>query len=304
MSRQGESLNAAPSRRPGAARRRAFRAWGPRPHLAGGTSSPPGSAVAPVPSGRLRAAALAALLIAVLAAVLHTRPFLLSRLDITGLRQVTRSEVVADLALPAGTYTWQVRPWVLRRRLTADPMIAHARIGVHLPDRLSVALVERVPVALLLEGRTAWEIDHAGRLLRAVPATGGHVSLAGLPPDLPEVVGARLPAPQAGRLVRTVPVLRALRVAESLGGAAGAEIAAVTVAADGTVGVRTAGGVPVDYGSGRAAVRQTEELLGILTCAGGLGVRLASVDLAAPATPAVRVRPGSPAWTQCPSAAG
>lgn len=122
-----------------------------------------------------------------MALVLHTRSFLLTHIQVSGLRQVTPAEIDVDLRLPMDTFTWQLRPWVLTRRLLTDPMIAAARVWVHWPNTLIVAIRERLPAALLaMPGGGRWEVDAHGRLLRYLPPTG----LAGL--------GAGLAGPTAG----------------------------------------------------------------------------------------------------------
>lgn len=290
-----------PGRRRGSTRLRAARAWsGAAPPAPRRRSVGP---VEPVPPGRLRLALLCAAALAGLALVLHTRTFLLSRLVVTGLHQVTPAEVEADLALPAGTYIWQLRPWVLARRLAHDPLIARASFRPLWPDGLAVAVRERVPVALLQDGQTEWEVSAGARLLRAlaVPAGGAAPTAPGLPPDLPVVAGVTLPNPVAGSRVASAAVLAALQVARAIGGAAGRQVAEVTVSAQG-VGVLTTTGVPVNYGDGGQAALKTGELLGILSCAAGAGVKLAAVDLSAPATPAVTTQSGSAPWPACPGA--
>lgn len=253
------------------------------------------------PRGRLWRALVVAVLLAGGAALLHTRPFLLTRLSVHGLHQVTVAEVEANLALPPGTYTWQIRPWVLTRRLAADPLVRASSIHLLWPDGVTIALTERVPSALVLDGLSAWEIDATGRLLRALADETGaaHLTAPGLPVGLPVISGASLATPQAGRPVENPVVLAALAVAETLGGTVGRQVALVTVAPDGAIGVRTGGGVPVNYGNGASAATKTQELLGILECAQTLGAAVAAIDLSAPLTPAVRIQPGSPPWRSC-----
>jgi cell division protein FtsQ len=258
----------------------------------------------PLPRGRLALAAAAAALVGLGALALHTRTFLLKYLVVTGARQLSAAEVEADLALSPGVYTWQLRPWVLTRALSHDPLIAKARVRLVWPDRLEVEVTERLPVALLLDGQTAWEVDAAQRLLRALPDQDGTtaVTVPGLGVRLPVIVGLHLPAPAAGEVLSLPVLARALAVAQSLGGTVGRDIAEVTVAGDGSVGVLTAQGVPVAYGDGSDAPVKTRTLLGILAAARAQGVRLASCDVSAPATPVCRYQPGSPPLTYPPPA--
>lgn len=285
--------------RPGHARLRAARAWrGPAV-----VRSPAPAGIEPPPRGRVRLAVGVALLVVLCAAVLHTRPFLLRRLSVSGVRQVTSAEVEADLALPAGTYTWQLRPWVLARRLRADPLIAHASFRILWPDGLAVRITERVPAALLLDGNDAWEVTAGGRLLRALadPTGSTQVAAPGLPAHLPMITGVPLAAPTAGEVVQAAALRQALAVTRGLGGTVGAQVAEIVVRGNGDVAVRTASGLLADFGDGSQAALKTGELLGILACAQREGVTLTAIDLAAASTPAVQTAPGGPAWKACPS---
>ncbi len=248
------------------------------------------------PRGRLLIAAVFGAGCAVAALGLHTRTFLLRHLEVTGLRQATVSEVTADLALPRVTYTWQLRSWVLQRRLLRDPMIAAAQVKVHWPGGLAIAVRERIPAALYVAGGQAWEVDASGRLLRALsdPSNALAVHAAGLPSRVPVVQGASLKRPVPGAAARGTGVAAALGVARSLGAAFGKEISVVTVSSGGVVGVRTVGGVAVDYGNGTQPRRKTRILLGILQAAAQQpGVKLASIDLRSLVTPAVGLAAGS-----------
>jgi len=293
------------ARADGTARGRAQAAWGqprraaPRPVPGAGpgrrAAQPQANGLAPVPVGRLRAGLLLGVLIVAGVLALHTRTFLLTRLVLSGLRQVSAEEVESDLGLPPQAYSWQVRPWVLRARLLRDPLIEAAQVRTAWPDGLAVRVVERLPVALLLDGQVAWEVDASGRLLRALPDENEALALAvpGLGVPLPMVVGLGLVDPQPGQVVQLVVLQRALAVAGSLGGDAGTQILDVTVALDGTVGVTAAGGVAVNYGDGSAAAQKTAELLGALTYFRGLGETLASCDVSSTVTPACRTAAGN-----------
>ncbi len=264
---------------------------------------PAGGGAAPVPWGRLRGAVLLALAIGAIALGLHSRPFLLTSLRITGLRQVSPAEVQVDIHLHPGTYTWQVRPWVVVRRLLRDPMIASARASLQWPGGLAIAIRERVPVALVAVPGGRWEVSARGRLLRYLPASGGlppweaasasGKGVPGLPPGLPLITGVSLTDPVAGQTAHGVGLHRTLGVARGLGAAA-QSLAARIAWSQGVVQVITRAGLAVDYGNGSQARRKTEILLGILRVVAREKVRLVSVDLRAPTTPAVRLKPGSP----------
>jgi cell division protein FtsQ len=263
-----------------AAPRQRSRPFGPGAAAAG--AEPPDS----VPRSHLGLAAALAGLVAAAALGLHTRPFLLSHLRVTGMRQVTPAEVEADLALPAGTYSWQVRPWILQARLERDPLVRRARVSILWPNGLQVALVERVPAALILSGSQAWEVDAAGRLLRALPGAQAAQPVPGLGRPLPPIVGVALPDPQPGQVVRSAVLGRALAVAAALGGTFPGQVAEVTAAADGSVGLRLRSGVSVIYGDGSDARLKTEELLGALAYFRQHGEAVTACDVSSTRTPA------------------
>lgn len=277
------------------ARGRAAAAWGR------GSVSPSATATAslaptPARSGHLGLGLLVAAALGGISLLMHAHGLQVARLDVSGLRQVTTAEVEADLQLPPGTYTWQVRPWVLDRRLRLDPLVAAAHSAVIWPNGLRIVIVERVPVAVVLDGQTAWEVDATGRLLRALPDEDGTRALLvpGIGAPLPMITGLSLPEAEAGQRV-TSPVLpSALAVAGSIGGVLGKQISGVTVTKQGEVGVITADGMAVNYGDGSQAMRKTDTLLGILALARAQGVRLASCDVSAAATPACQTQNGSP----------
>lgn len=257
-----------------------------RRRLRGPAGPTPEAPEAP-PRARLAAVAAAAGLIVAAALGLHTRPFLVSHLRVAGLRQISVAEVQADLALPPGAYTWQLRPWVLESRLERDPLVRSATVRVLWPSGLQVSLVERTPVALLLSGAQAWEVDAHGRLLRALPAAAAQAGqpVAGLGRALPLVAGVPLPAPQAGRVVGAVALAGALAVAQALGGTYPSLVSRVTVSAAGAVGLVLRDGVTVQYGDGSSARLKTEELLGALAYFQQHGQRVGSCDVASTRTP-------------------
>ncbi len=248
------------------------------------------------PGGRLRSALVVAVLTTLACLGLHTRPFLLQRLVITGLHQASPAEVRAALALPRNTYTWQVRPWTVDRRLRRDPLLASAHASYLWPDGLRIAVVERRPVAALVEGQTAWELDGSGLVLRALPdaAPHGPLEVPGLGIPVPVILGVTGSNPIPGEVLRGQQVARALEVAGGLGGAVGSTVGAITVSASATVGVLTLDGLPVNYGDGADAREKTAILLGVLAALGSQRSSVASIDLASTATPALKLVAGAP----------
>jgi hypothetical protein len=273
----------------------------------GGLGHPrPREARRATPRGRLRWAVVGLALGGCLALALHTRPFLLTEIRVVGLRQLTPAEVEVDLALPPGTYTWQVRPWVVVRRLERDPLVAAARAWLIWPHGLGVAVRERIPVALVTVPGGAWEVDADGRLLRFFPQPGGALwepplqgAWPGPPSGLLTITGLVLRDPVPGQRAHAPGLAESLAVVRGLGGAA--RLVASVRWQGHAVWVLLRGGPTVDFGDGAAARRKTEVLLGILATARREGVRLAAVDVSAPDTPAVTLAPGSPPLVAPPS---
>lgn len=272
------------------ARRRAERAW------AGQVPQPTPSVA---PSGRrLLGALLACACLGAGALLAHTQPFLLRRLAISGLQQASAAEIRADLELPAGAYTWQLRPWTLTRRLRRDPLIASARVGYLGLDGLSITVREREPVVGFLQSGTLWEVDAAGTVLRGLAAssTRGPVTIPGLGVPIAVVVGAQLGTVAPGERISAPGPLQAMQVAEALGGSVTTTAGTVVVSGN-RIGVLTLGGIPVDFGDGSAARRKAQILQGILQAIGGQGAEVTAIDLSSVITPSLTLRPGSPPLT-------
>lgn len=274
------------------ARRRAERVWVRR------RAEAEAARAAHVARPRLRLLVLGAAALVIAALLAHTRPFLLHVVRLSGLQQASAAEVQADLDVPPGAYTWQLRPWTLTRRLRRDPLIAAARVRYLGLNGIAIQIRERVPAVGVLQGRTLWEVDAGGRVLRGLPeALGrGPVVVPGLGIPIAVVTGAHLAALAAGQRVTAPPVLAAMRVAESLGGAVATAAGTVVISGD-QVGVMTLGGIPVNYGNGSDARRKTQILLGVLQATGAQRAEVTAIDLASVTTPSLTLRPGSPPLT-------
>lgn len=273
------------------ARRRAERVWAKR-------GEEP-ERQAPATSGRrVLGALIACACLGAGTLLAHTQPFLLRRLVISGLQQASAAEIRADLELPVGAYTWQVRPWTLVRRLRRDPLIASAHVGYLGLDGLSIAVRERAPAVGILQAGTLWEVDAAGMVLRGLPAAGnrGPVTVPGLGVPIAVIVGAQLGTVAPGQHLAAPAVLRAMQVAESLGGAVATTAGTVTLSGT-QIGVVTVGGIPVNFGNGSDARRKARILVGILQAIGAQGAEVTAIDLSSVTTPSLTLRPGSPPLT-------
>lgn len=274
-------------------------------------------------ASRLIAAGILALIVLAGVFVFHTPPFELTSVQITGLHQLTAEEVWLDLGYGPGTYTWQVRPWVIARRLARNPLVAAVHTRFLWPGGIAIAVTERQPDALLVGAADDWEVSASGQLLRAVPpptagtpravdpamvAAGATIGLpasaypltlpqrptmAGVTADVPLVVGGNVGAAAAGSHLQGTPLLNALRIAGALG-ASGRAITGELLLGSGGVYLVTTGGIPVALGNTDSIQEKIGELLGILQDIQSQHLLVGAIDLSAPATPSLDLLPGSP----------
>jgi len=276
---------------------------------------------------RLAASAAIALVLVIGIFILHSPEFELAHLEVRGLHQLTASEVWLDLGYAPGTYTWQVRPWVVSRRLARNPLIAKAELHYMWPNGIAIAVTERRPVALVATTSGDWEVSNSGRLLRGVsappqgqlvlppggttatmqsagaaiglPASAyplrppGRPQISGVAENLPIIVGVALRYPVAGKRVSLRQLAQALEVARSMG-ASGETVASELLLEPTGIYLVTTGGIPVDFGTGQSVVEKMGELLGILQDIQSEHLQVGAIDVSAPATPSLELLPGSP----------
>lgn len=259
----------------------------------------------------------------------HARRFELTEIHVSGLHQLTPQEVWLDLGYAPGTYTWQVRPWVVRRRLLRNPLVA--KVSAHLvwPNGIDISVVERVPVALIVTPQMDWEVDASGLVLRSIaPVTRGGTALsassptvqqemvtagasiglpaslypfqipprppiAGVSSALPLIVGLNPPDVTTGARLVAVNVEDAIAVAQGMGASGGAVVAEILVRGS-QIYLITTQGIPVNVGDGDAAATKTGILLGILQDISTEKLLVGSINLTSVATPSLQLLPGSP----------
>lgn len=100
---------------------------------------------------------------------------------VTGIKQVTRAEVLERLALEPGEPQWSVHPQALAANLEAHPWIKQAAVSRSLPHGLAVAIVERQPAAVLRTPAMQFLLDGEGFVLTVLSP--------GEDSDLPILVG-------------------------------------------------------------------------------------------------------------------
>jgi hypothetical protein len=116
--------------------------------------------------------------------------FLVTDVEVRGLRYVTEEDVVELLGVGLRTSVWgDTEAWA--ERVAAHPLVRTARVTRRLPEGLLVEVIERTPIALA-PTPTLEPIDAEGYRLPLDPA---HYRL-----DLPVVSTGRMP-PRGARLV-------------------------------------------------------------------------------------------------------
>lgn len=157
--------------------RRWGRTRGPRPNL----RRPHGGTVGSWEDGRIRRLARAAIGIAAAALGAWTALYVsdaagplvagwfeIREVRVSGLRAVTRDEVLERLQVTAGATLLSVSPAQMERRVSAHPWIKTATVRRLPPHVLSVEVVERRPAVVLRAPSAAFLLDAEGAVLTAV----------------------------------------------------------------------------------------------------------------------------------------
>jgi hypothetical protein len=147
-----------------------------------------------------------AVLVLVGAAVWFTfSPWLsVSQVDTTGIAVSSANSILADRGVVAGTPMVRISAIGTERALLGDPWIASAEVDLHWPDRVSVEIVERTPIA--------WTLTSDGWTRRAVD---GVALPSGSEPDA-DMARVEMPRLIAGEVESDPDMAGALEFVESL----------------------------------------------------------------------------------------
>lgn len=147
-----------------------------------------------LPNRRRAAVALLVVVAAVICAVgvlavkeVQNPRLALEKIDVSGARRTSTSDVLLAAALPSGSNIWLLDTPSAERRVEALPWIATASVRRSWPNRVSIVVSERFPVArmLLPSGGTSEEpvsqvalIDADMRVLAVGPGDGAGAGAA------------------------------------------------------------------------------------------------------------------------------
>jgi cell division protein FtsQ len=135
------------------------------------------------------------------------RYFALASIEVNGNRRISRGEVLqwAGIKEPAGI--WDVTPDLARARLQSHPWIQRAKVQREFPNRLSIEIGERRPVAVVRLHELNY-VDRGGRILG--PLRDGDS------PDFPLITGLEEAKPSGFASVGVRRALRLLRLCQRL----------------------------------------------------------------------------------------
>lgn len=236
--------------------------------------------VAPAPRARRRPKPWAIIggVILVLACtvvgVSYTSLFAAKHVRVEGIHHLGAARVLAIGGIGLGTNLLHTDLGEAQARLERSPWVAQATVGRHLPGDLTVSIVERAPVAAVLEGTGAPVM---------IAADGTRLGTKPRGEPLPIVQGTDASAGVEGSVVATGGA-----VAASMTPLLRDQVAEVIVGPDGSILARTRAGVMVAYGDATELVAKSQALQAVLSQGSGAGVAYVSVDVSVPSAPTAR----------------
>lgn len=251
--------------------------WHPSRGATGRTAGP---LVVPVRRGRAGRWAVGAIGLCILAAaavgVTRSRVFELRSLTVTGNAHLTSAQVASIGGVTSNTNVLWLSSGALERRLESNPWIKEARISRTLPSFLSIAIVERIPAAVLAGPRLLVSSD--GVVLERAEAT------TALPVIEADVRGA-------GALARIPSDLPALRIVRALPVDLLARVARVGFDRSDRLTLTLREGTRVILGNGEAGDAKAAALRALLRWIDRNDIRVAYINLTVPTAPAILPAP-------------
>lgn len=101
--------------------------------------------------------------------------FRLAEIEVRGLDRLSRPTVIRQAALAPGSYLWALSPRQISERLSRLPEVQSAIVRMSVPGKVTLALRERTPVALLSRAggpSVPYEVDVEGVILGRVRQAG------------------------------------------------------------------------------------------------------------------------------------
>jgi len=126
---------------------------------------------------------------------------------VQGNRRITRGDVLQWAGVTEATSAWDAAPDEVRLRLQSHPWVRRATVQREFPNRLSIGIEERRPVAIVRLGELNY-VDRSGRILGALSDGDSR--------DFPLITGLEEAGPSGFTPVGVRRALRLLRLCERL----------------------------------------------------------------------------------------
>jgi cell division protein FtsQ len=230
-------------------------------------------------SRRRRRTVAAIVVTAILAAatfVSRSSIFAVGSVTVTGASHLSAAKVINESGVKGRNVLW-LDTGAIERALERDPWISGAVVSRSLPSSITIAIVERVPVAVIKEPADFTVVAADAAVLGARQTAGR------LPVILPGTVPGEAHAAYDG------PV----RVLAALSSAVRGQVASVTQDAGGDLAMRLRSGTLVRFGPATDVQAKADALSAVLAYAAGQRTRVASIDVRFPAAPSARLGDGT-----------
>jgi cell division protein FtsQ len=211
--------------------------------------------------------------------VSYSSVFRADDIKVVGAERLAPRRVLRLAGLNATTNVVHFDPNRAERRLEGSPWIARATVNRHLPDRIEITVVERIPVA-------RWSDPSTNRTM--LVTDGGTLAPGSARARLPALVdwlGTSLlsaddRALAAGALAELPPAVRS-------------DVAQAALGPDGRLLLGLRDGPTVNYGAASETTGKADALAAVLAWAGRTGSTLGSIDVRVPSAPTARLANGS-----------
>jgi cell division protein FtsQ len=114
----------------------------------------------------------------------------IDNIEVTGTQRLSRSQILEMARLDARTNLVALKPALVEQTLMAHPWIAKAELERHWPNRITLRLTERTPLALV-QLEDLYYIDRSGSLFKPSSSADPH--------DFPVITGLRRESFPAGQ---------------------------------------------------------------------------------------------------------
>jgi len=171
--------------------------------------------------------------------LVHSSLFSASSIKVTGKVHETKAEVIRAAGLEGSPPLISIDETAAASGIERLAWVKTAKISLHWPSSVTIALTERYPAAVLKHHGGYWLVDETGRVLDQLASQpAGVVLITGLHAHLHRIGGQLAP--------RALP---ALKVASSLPPAFRSQVAVVLAHPDGTISLALSAPVGVELGT-------------------------------------------------------